>query len=136
MITDNLCVFTLNSSRDFGERVAVSLNVRLAEHEEEYLYDEAFAEFRKTFITKGEYGGEKITLPIKQVEHPAVEFSEDSFTRDWLGAERLRDPKPEEPEMPKEEKPKVEVRKKSIIRGALETMPVFGPFISAIPEGK
>ena len=39
MITDNLCVFTLNSSRDFGERVAASLNIRLAEHEEREFED-------------------------------------------------------------------------------------------------
>ena len=39
MITDNLCVFTLNSSRDFGERVAASLNIRLAEQEEREFED-------------------------------------------------------------------------------------------------
>ena len=39
MSTDNLCVFTLNSSRDFGERVAESLNIRLAEHEEREFED-------------------------------------------------------------------------------------------------
>jgi ribose-phosphate pyrophosphokinase len=39
VITDNLCVFTLNSSRDFGERVAASLNIRLAEHEEREFED-------------------------------------------------------------------------------------------------
>jgi ribose-phosphate pyrophosphokinase len=39
VITDNLCIFTLNSSRDFGERVAASLNIRLAQHEEREFED-------------------------------------------------------------------------------------------------
>ena len=39
MSTDNLRVFTLNSGRDFGERVAESLNIRLAEHEEREFED-------------------------------------------------------------------------------------------------
>ena len=100
-------------------------------------FDDAFSEFRKTFITQGEYGGEKITLPIKKAERSPAEFSEDNFTRDWLGADRLTNPKPVQPEMPKEKK-KTKAKKisaKSIIKGALETMPVFGPFISAIPGG-
>ncbi len=39
MITDNLRVFALNSSRDFGGCVAESLNICLAEHEEREFED-------------------------------------------------------------------------------------------------
>jgi hypothetical protein len=69
-------------------------------------FDDAFQAFRDTFITRGEYGGEKITLPVRRAtKDESIEFSDDAFEREWLGADRLKDPKPQEPEFTPEPEP-------------------------------